>query len=54
MRHRYLASLGALAGALLWLASIPVDGQVPAAKATAPARALRRRGVIRIFRASGT
>ena len=31
MRHRYLASLGALAGALLWLASIPVDGQAPAA-----------------------
>ena len=41
MRRRYLASLGALTGALLWLASIPVDGQVPAAKATAPARALK-------------
>ena len=38
MRHRYLASLSALAGALLWLVSIPVDGQAPAAtKATAKA-----------------
>jgi hypothetical protein len=42
MHHRYLASLGALAGGLLWIASIPVDGQAPAAaKATATARAPR-------------
>jgi hypothetical protein len=41
MRRRYLASLGALAGALLWLASIPVDGQVPTAAKAAPVKALR-------------
>jgi hypothetical protein len=44
MRHRYLASLGALAGvlALLWLAPIPIAGQASgAAKPAAAAKMLR-------------